>query len=123
MKKRILIIDDNADLRYSIVEGLKSAGCPFTFLEADSGKKGLNLLKKNKIDLILLDIMMPEMDGWDVAANVHTNPKTKDIPLIFLTGKTDNLSAGMGKYTSQDYITKPFKIADLKNRMEKFLGK
>ena len=121
--KTLLIIDDNVDLRYSVSEGLKNAGCSYTFLEAESGKKGLSLLKKNKVDGILLDIMMPEMDGWDVAAELKKNSKTKDIPIIFLTAKVDNLSKGMGKITAEDYIEKPFKINDLKDRIKFALRK
>lgn len=120
---KILVIDDNKDLRYSVTQGLKTIGCSYEFLEASSGKKGLELLENEKVALVLLDIMMPDMDGWEVAAEIKKNQKTKEIPILFLTARTDNLSKGMGKMTAEDYIEKPFEIKDLKVRIEKVLQK
>lgn len=122
--KKIFVVDDNADVRFSIIEGLKDIGANFSFIEAEDGAKCIDMLKKGaKPDLILLDIMMPKMDGWDVAANVKSNPDFKDIPIVFLTAKTDDLSKGMGTITGDEYICKPFDIYDLKQRIEKALNK
>ena len=63
------------------------------------------------------------MSGWDVAARIKQNPKWSEIPIVFLTAKGDNMSKGMGSMTAEDYITKPFDIKDLKNRVDKILNK
>ena len=85
--------------------------------------KGLNKLSEVIPDLVLLDIMMPEINGWDVAAKIKENPKWSDIPIVFLTVKGDTMSIGMGGIVAEDYITKPFDIVDLKNRVERILNK
>jgi DNA-binding response OmpR family regulator len=74
-------------------------------------------LKHHRPDVILMDIMMPEMDGWDVVAKMKTNKDLSKIPIIYLTGKTDDLSKGMGSLTSEDYIEKPFDPQDLRSRI------
>ena len=87
-------------------------------------KKCLELLKNNEIpDLILLDIMMPEHSGWDVAAELKKNPKWKDIPVIFLTAKSDPFSKIYGGIVIEDYITKPFEIMELKESIDRLLGR
>ena len=120
---KILVVDDNPDIIFSVTDGLKSITSDYEFVEATSGQKALEALKKEKIDLILLDIMMPGMDGWEVAASIKEDSKTKNIPIIFLTAKSDDLSKGMGSLTSEDYITKPFKIPELEKRISKVLSK
>jgi len=80
-------------------------------------------LSESPPDLVLLDIMMPEMSGWDVVAKIKENPSWNEIPIIFLTAKGDTMSIGMGGLASQDYIVKPFNIKDLKNRIEQVIGK
>ena len=119
--KKILIVDDNPDVIFSVCDGLKSLTNDFEFLEANSGKEAIELLKKETPDLILLDIMMPDMDGWGVAATIKGYSKTKKIPIIFLTAKTDDLSKGMGSLTAEDYIEKPFDLSDIENRLRKTL--
>jgi CheY-like chemotaxis protein len=82
----------------------------------------LELLKNNQIpDLILLDIMMPGMNGWDVAAEIRKNPIWNKIPLVFLTAKTNSFSKTFGGIVSEDYITKPFEMKELKESIDKFL--
>lgn len=120
-KNTILVVDDNPDLIYSVKEGLKAVAKNYEIIGVESGKKCLELLKKQKPDLILLDIMMPSMDGWDVCAKVKANKDTEHIPIIFLTAKTDPISKSMGRLASKDYIEKPFDIGDLKRRIEKVL--
>ena len=117
-KKVIMLVDDNLDLLYSIKKGLESISGNYEVITVDSGRKCLNLLKSVNPDLILLDIMMPGMDGWDTCAKIKDNKKTGDIPIIFLTAKTDPISKSMGRLASADYITKPFDMNDLKKRIE-----
>jgi len=71
--------------------------------------------------LILLDIMMPEMNGWEVQKKIKDNIKWRTIPIIFLTATTDNTSRKIGSIISEDYIGKPFEIPDLKKRIDKIL--
>lgn len=120
-KKVILAVDDNPDLVYSVKVGLETMGKDYKVITAESGKKCLQILEKEKPDLILLDIMMPQMDGWDTCAKIKGNKKTEHIPIVFLTAKTDPVSTTMGKLASADYITKPFEIADLKKRIDAVL--
>lgn len=116
--KTILLVDDNPDLLFSVKKGIESLGDDYKVVTAESGKKCLQLLKKFKPDLILLDIMMPGIDGWDTCAKVKEDKKTQDIPIVFLTAKTDPISENMGRLASEDYITKPFEMKDLKRRID-----
>lgn len=120
--KKILVVDDNIDVIYSVVQGLKSITDKFVCSEAKSGKEALEMMNKDTFDLVLLDIMMPGMDGWTVAASIKGNSKLKKTPIVFLTAKTDGLSKGMGSLTAEDYIEKPFKLPDLLKRIEKVTG-
>lgn len=120
MTKKILVVDDNPDLIYTVRAALREKR-DYTISAASGGAECLAMLAEETPDLVLLDIMMPDMDGWDVAAKMKTDDELKDIPLIFLTAKTDELSKGMGSLTSEDYIEKPFEADDLVARIEKVL--
>ena len=122
MIKTILVVDDSPDVIYAIKHGLENLGDEYKVIGADSGMQCLELLENNQIpDLILLDIMMPEMSGWDVLAKLKEDPEWKKIPIFFLTAKTDDYSKEFGKISAQDYIEKPFKLTDLKKRIDKAL--
>ena len=89
---------------------------------AKSGKQALNFLKKNKPDLILLDIKMPEMDGYQTMEEIKLNPETCDIPVIFLTADTEHESEMKGiRMGALDFITKPFEESVMLGRIEKVL--
>ena len=117
-KKIVMLVDDNPDLLYSVKKGLESISKDVEVVTVESGRKCLQLLNKVKPDLILLDIMMPDMDGWDTCAKIKNNKKTENIPIVFLTAKTDPVSRSMGGLASADYITKPFDMKDLKKRID-----
>ncbi|MBW2976459.1 response regulator [Candidatus Woesearchaeota archaeon] len=117
-KKVVMLVDDNIDLLYSVEKGLNSLDKNLEVVGVESGKKCLQLLKKTQPDLILLDIMMPSMDGWDTCAKIKSDKKTENIPIIFLTAKTDPISRSMGGLASADYITKPFDMKELKKRID-----
>ena len=124
MVKTILVVDDDPDLIYTIRMGFENIDKNYKILGAESGKKCLELLKNNEIpDLILLDIMMPEMNGWDVAAEIKKNPKWSGIPIVFLTAQSDAFSRTFGGIVSADYITKPFEIMELKESIDRLLGR
>lgn len=112
----ILIVDDVARNIQILGNILSSNG--FQIAYAQSGKQALNIAKMQEFDLILLDIMMPEMDGYEVCERLKSNKKTAEIPIIFLTAKADMDSIVKGFDTGgQDYITKPFNSAELLARV------
>ena len=120
MSKKIMIVDDEPDVRMSVGQMLEVSG--YTVIEAENGTDCLNKLEEKIPDLVLLDIMMPGMNGWDVAAKIKEKPEWSNIPIVFLTAKGDEMSIGIGHLASEDYIVKPFDIVDLKRRIEKIVG-
>jgi CheY-like chemotaxis protein len=121
-KKVIMLVDDNPDVLYSVQKSLESLG-DYKVITVESGRKCLQLLKNIRPDLILLDIMMPGMDGWDTCAKIKGDKKTENIPIVFLTAKTDPISKSMGRLASADYITQPFEMKDLKKRIGSVINK
>lgn len=119
-----MIIDDKQDIRELVKEGLEQGDKQFNVISACSGKECLDLLSGGTIpDLILLDIMMPEMSGWNVFAELKENPEWKHIPIVFLTAKSDPYSKGLGKMGAEDYIEKPFSVQELLERINRVLSK
>ena len=123
MSKKIMVVDDEPDILFTVGQMLEISG--YEIIKAKSGDEAIKTLTDLQVspDLILLDIMMPEVSGWDVAAKIKENPDWKAIPIIFLTAKGDTMSIGMGGLAADDYIVKPFNIEDLKNRINKILNK
>jgi len=115
-RKRILIVDDTKDILQVVSRRLQSWG--YEALTAETGEEGLRIAQEQLPDLVLLDIMMPKMKGRDVCAKLKADPKTKHIPIIFLTalGLADHVEAGMD-LGADDYIVKPFEPAELKDRI------
>lgn len=118
---KVLIIDDNEDITYTVKTTLEDVDKDYKVLCANSGKEGLKMVSKNKPDLVLLDIMMPDISGWIVNKNIKMNKKTKDIPVVFLTAKTDQTSKEMGKCGGDDFITKPFDAIKVDSIIKKIL--
>lgn len=118
MKIKVLVVDDNDDVRYTIKQSLKSMDEDYNVIEAADGSQCVEKAKSEKPDIILLDIMMPDIDGQQVAVQLKEFPETKKIPIIFLTAKTDPLSKNTGKMIGDDYITKPFVAKDLDKRIK-----
>ena len=113
-----MIVDDDPYIILSIKEGLKEFENSYEFIDAQNGIECLELLHKGeKPDLILLDIMMPNMNGWEVINKLHENYKWNKIPIIFLTAKIDDFTKTFAKSVSMDFIEKPFDIKDLRNRI------
>lgn len=116
-KKKILIIEDNEDIRDSSVEILELAG--YEVLEADNGKIGVELAQQHIPDMILCDIMMPELDGYGVLYLLSKNRETSNIPFIFLTAKAERADMRKGMdMGADDYLTKPFDDMELLNTIE-----
>ncbi|MFD0764363.1 response regulator [Mucilaginibacter lutimaris] len=122
MSKQVLIIEDNTDIRENVVEILELAD--FEVLQASNGKIGVDLALKNKPDIILCDIMMPDLDGYGVLYMLNKNPETATIPFIFLTAKAERLDLRKGmEMGADDYLTKPFDDIELLNAIETRLKK
>ena len=123
MRKKIMVVDDEPDILFTVGQVLETSG--YEVIKVKNGKECIDKLNElqDVPDLVLLDIMMPEISGWDVAAKIKENPAWKEIPIVFLTAKGDIMSIGMGNLTAEDYIVKPFDIKDLKERVNKILNK
>ena len=115
-KPLVLVVDD-VNLNLKVVGKLLSKN-GYKVSAAPTGKKALNLLKKIEPDLILLDIMMPGIDGFEVCEKIKNKEKTQDIPVIFLTGKNEEEDIAKGFAAGGvDYITKPFNKSELLARV------
>ncbi|DAC72525.1 MAG TPA: response regulator [Thermoplasmata archaeon] len=122
MPKTILVVDDYNDIIISIKNVLEDSTGEYRVIGVDSGEKCLQMLQDNPLpDLILLDIMMPGMSGWDVAARIKDNDQWSAVPIVFLTALGDQISAGAGLLASEDYIVKPFDIIKLKECVQRIL--
>lgn len=119
---KILIIEDNTAVRENLEEILELAD--YNVISAENGKSGIELAKSQHPDLIICDIMMPELDGYGVLRILSKRPETATIPFIFLTAKTEksDLRRGMN-LGADDYITKPFEEDDLLEAIETRLAK
>lgn len=120
--KTILLIEDNFDVRENTSEILSLAN--YNVLAAENGKQGVELAQHEMPDLIICDIMMPELDGYGVLHILSKNETTSTIPFIFLTAKTEqnDIRKGMN-LGADDYLTKPFDDTDLLNAVEARLRK
>ena len=115
-KQTVLVVDDATENIDVIVGLLKDQ---YKVKAAVNGMKALKIVEKNAPDLILLDIMMPEMDGYEIIQALKDHPATRDIPVIFLTGKTEASDETKGfELGAVDYISKPFNPAVVKARVD-----
>lgn len=115
-EKRILVIDDDQDILKLIKIILENEG--YEVKTAPSGEEGIKHAIKDMPDLILLDIMMPIMDGWEILKMLHTDEGTRKIPVAMLTCKTDVKNKLIGLQEGAiDYITKPFSPEELMSRV------
>jgi DNA-binding response OmpR family regulator len=120
--KSILVIDDNPDIRDNTAEILELAG--YKTFTAENGKRGVEIAQREKPDVIVCDIMMPELDGYGVLHLLRKNADTEHIPFVFLTAKTERSDFRKGmEMGADDYITKPFEDIELLNAIEVRLKK
>jgi two-component system phosphate regulon response regulator PhoB len=120
MAAKILIIEDEKAVREMLRFTLKNNG--FEILEAEDSNSALDILKKNNINLILLDWMLPGKEGIEIARNIRTSGDTKDIPIIMLTAKSDESDKILGLESgADDYVTKPFSPKELIARIKALL--
>ena len=119
--KAILCIEDESEMIDLMRLILGRRG--FEVRGATSGVEGLKMIREEKPDLILLDLMMPDMDGWEVYQQIKADEKTKGIPVIVVTAKAQSIDRVLGLHIAKvdDYIAKPFSPQDLMNSVEKVL--
>jgi len=123
MKKKILIVDDEPDQVFTVQKSIEASSDEFEVFSATSGEQSIEFLQKHEPpDLILLDIMMPQMDGIEVIKKIRENPVWSHIPVVFLTARTDKLSIEDSMDLGDDYLEKPFDIDDLMKRIQKAVG-
>jgi len=121
--KKIMLVDDEKDQIYFIKTSFENLfGKEYTIIPVETGEKCFELLEEGEIPhLILLDIMMPQMNGWEIFDRLRAHPSWKDIPIIFLTARTDEFAEHAGALIAEDYIKKPIEIKELKTRIDNVL--
>ena len=111
--KKIVLIEDDSNIRETTSEILELAD--YKVFTAQDGREGIELVKKEKPDLVICDIMMPDLDGYGVLRILSKNPETFTIPFVFLTAKSEKTDVRKGmNLGADDYITKPFEETELK---------
>jgi two-component system KDP operon response regulator KdpE len=117
MSHKLLLIDDSQDMQKLVGLFLERDG--YEVIRASNGKEGLRLLAKHQPDLVLLDIMMPEVDGWEACRRIR---EVSNIPVIMLTAKSQESDIVRGlELGADDYITKPFDPSELRARIQSLL--
>lgn len=110
-KKKILIVDDEQSIRLILNRMLEKN---YVILEATDGEEAIDIIKEQKPDLILMDLMMPKIDGYTACSKIKSDPATKAIPVVMLTAIGHELNKKFAKEMSADgYITKPFTSQEL----------
>ncbi len=113
----VLVVDDDASIVEMIQMGLEADG--MRVLTAGDGAEALEVLAREPVDVVVLDIMMPRVDGWMTLMEIRNDPVTADIPVIMLTAKTQDLAKILAfKQGAQQYVTKPFNLMELSARIE-----
>jgi two-component system response regulator VicR len=122
LAKKIMIVDDEPDTVDLVKLVLETEG--YETSAAYSGQDALDKISVERPDLVLLDIMMPHLDGWAVRKEIVENEDTKNIPVVMLTAKAQPLDKMIGLHVVgvTDYITKPFGLQELVDRVKKVLG-
>jgi DNA-binding response OmpR family regulator len=119
---RVLVIDDEAPIRLLCRVNLEAAGIDVT--EAEDGQVGLEAAREERPDVILLDVMMPGMDGWQVFEELVQDERTSEIPIVFLTARAELRDQARGlELGGVDYVTKPFNPLNLAPLVEDLLAR
>ena len=116
--KKVLIADDEETVRYVVRDML---GQENTVLEAKDGEEAVNITRSQRPDLIIMDIMMPKMDGYTACYTIKKDPITKAIPVVMLTAIDQELNRKLaGQMGADGYMTKPFQLNDLRDLLGRF---
>ncbi|WP_338791320.1 response regulator [Bernardetia sp. Wsw4-3y2] len=117
--KRILIADDEPNILLSLDFLMRKSG--YEVFVARDGKEAVEIIKNKKPDAVILDIMMPEMDGYEVCQFIRTHEELKTTKVIFLSAKTQPVDIEKGLKMADSYITKPFSTKDIVNEVKKLV--
>ena len=121
MPEKILIIDDEENIVLLAETNLEM--CGYKVITAQDGKQGLEMAQKEKPDLIILDIRLPEIDGWEVCRRLKNSTDTRNIPIVFLTAHAQENDINKGlSLGAEEFITKPFIPEDMAQRIKKILA-
>lgn len=121
-KPRVVVADDDNDIRRLVQLTVANAGCDVT--AAPDGESALEAVRAVMPDLVILDVLMPRMDGWEVAKELKRDPKTAGIPIMFLTSKGQEHDVLEGfEAGGADYVVKPFSPRELQARVRSVLAK
>jgi two-component system, OmpR family, response regulator VicR len=122
-KRRVVYIEDEQEMIDLVRLILNRKG--YKIIGANGGREGLETVRKELPDLVLLDLMMPDMDGWDVYQQMKAEDKTKNIPVIVVTAKAQSIDKVLGLHIAKvdDYISKPFSPQELVDSVEKVLSR
>lgn len=122
-KTKIIYVEDDPDTINLVTLILTRHG--YDLMGVSESKKSLELIEKESPDVILLDLMLPEIDGWEIFRKLKKNPKTKDIPVIIITAKAQPIDKVLGLQIAKvdDYITKPFTPEDILQSVNRILKK
>lgn len=123
MDKKILIVDDEKDALEILDKKLRQNN--YAVISAFNGQDAINLCKLNRPDLILLDIAMPDIDGYTVAATLRQDTLLKNIPIIFMTGKElehRGIEKRISELGAYDYLTKPFSFQEVLAKIKEVIG-
>jgi two-component system phosphate regulon response regulator PhoB len=117
---RILVIEDERDLQQVLAYNLRMAG--HTVLGALRGGEGLQLAQAHRPDLVLLDLMLPDLSGLDICKTLKADPATRQVPILMLTAKGEEIDRVLGfELGAEDYVTKPFSVRELMLRIRAIL--
>jgi len=121
-KTKILVVDDEPDLLELLETNLRAAG--YEVLVANDGREALEKARKVQPQLILLDVMLPELDGLEVCKSLRRDPATDAIPIVMLTARAGEIDRVLGlELGADDYVTKPFSVRELVLRVRKLLSR
>lgn len=120
--RKIVCIEDEREMIDLVKLILSRYG--FEVIGANGGRAGLNAIKEHRPDLVLLDLMMPDMDGWEVYQQMKADDDMKEIPVVVVTAKAQSIDKVLGLHIAKvdDYITKPFGPEELRASIERILG-
>ena len=117
---RVLVIEDEEDLQAVLEYNLRQAG--YEVVSATRGKDGLRLLADQRPDLVVLDLMLPDIPGTQVCKLIKSDPKTRDVPVLMLTAKGEEIDRVVGfELGAEDYVVKPFSVRELLLRVQAIL--
>jgi DNA-binding response OmpR family regulator len=118
----VLVVDDERSIRLLCRVNLAASG--MDVLEASDGREGLELARRERPDLVILDVMMPALDGWSVARELAADEQTRDIPIVFLTARADPADKRLGEQLGGvGYLVKPFDPVTIGDFVENVLAR